>query len=194
MTTLRHDFMVSAVRRVISRASCASSAEPAYRHLRRSSQREGAEGQRRGDILAVLPGGRISVLDVVVTHPAAPSYVAAAARSDGAAAKRAADRKQQEFCRFGDQAQYTFVPFAVETYGRLGDDALGFVNALATIAAANGRVSKATFVANALRELSCSLQQGNARMYARSLFEVARAGGRQFMPGCEVPVAAMGLV
>ena len=54
-------------------------------------------------------------------------------------------------------------------------------------------MSKADFVASALREISCALQQGNALLYARSLFEVARAGGRQFMPGCEVPVAAMGL-
>ena len=86
------------------------------------------------------------------------------------------------------------MPFAVETFGRLGDEALGFLNALGTIAAASGRVSKAAFVANALREVSCALQQGNARMYARSLFEIARAGGRQFMPGCEVPVAEMGLL
>ena len=145
-------------------------------------------GQRRGDILTVLPDGRIIIVDVVVTHPAAPTYVQAAAREDGATAKRAEDDKRREFRRFADGAQYEFVPFALESFGRLGKDARSFLSLMGDVAAADGRVSKAAFVSTAHRELSCALQRGNGLMYTRSLFNIARAGGRQFLPGCEVPM------
>ena len=104
MTQMRHDMVVSAVRRVVCRASCPSSLEPSYRNLaaplqpvvlqtqRQAGQAEPAAagqgqavqalcvppaqpqraeaGQRRGDIMVVLPGGQIDIVDVVVTHPA----------------------------------------------------------------------------------------------------------------------------
>jgi hypothetical protein len=40
---------------------------------------------------------------------------------------------------------------------------------------------------------SCALQRGLGLMYGRS-FNVARASGRQFMPGLDVPVQGEGLV
>ena len=194
MTTLRHDILASAVRRVIARAGCASSLEPTYRHLRSAHNSRGTEGQRRGDILAVLPTGKIAIVDVVVTHPCAQSYVAAASATTGAAAQKAADGKVREFRRFADAGQYDFVPFAVESYGHLGVAAQQFLKALGDIASARGTVSKSAFVRSAYREVSCALQVGNGLMYGRSLFHIARASGRQFMAGCDVPVQEEGLV
>ena len=188
MTTMRHDIEALAVRRVISRAGCASSMEPTYRHLHSRGQHAGPEGQRRGDILTVLPDGRVIIVDIVVTHPAAPTYARAAARTDGAAAERAANQKRAEFRSFADGAQYEFVPFAVESFGRLGQDAQRFINTLGDVAAAGGRVSKSVFVMNAYKDLSCTLQRGNGLMYSRSLFNIARAEGRQFLLGSDVPL------
>ena len=65
------------------RAGCASSAEPAYRGITRHS---GDLELCRGDILAVMPEGRIAVLDCVITHLTAPSYLACASQTAGYAA------------------------------------------------------------------------------------------------------------
>ena len=194
MTMMRHNNVASAVRRVICRASCPSSMEPSYRRFRSQTQQGGNEGQRRGDILAVLPDGKISIVDVVVTHPAGRSVAAQACARTGAAAKKAEDGKVREFRRFGDAGQYDFVPFAVESYGRLGVSAQKFLQALGDTAAARGNISKAAFVRSAYREISCALQVGNGLMYGRSVFTIARASGRQFLPGCDVPVQDEGLV
>ena len=192
MTQMRHDLVASAVRRVVCRASCASSMEPTYRHLRR---RGGGISQRRGDILVVLPSGKISVVDVVVTHPSQQAHVSQACTRVGHAAARAEAVKVGVFRALGeDAAQYDFVPFAVESYGRLGASASSFLKELAEVASARGSVSKAAFIKSAYREVSCALQQGLALMYGRSLYNVARATGRQFMPGLDTPVQEEGLV
>jgi hypothetical protein len=189
MTQMRHDIVVSAVRRVISRASCPSSLEPSYRPLQQPGALQGAgPGQRRGDIMAVLPGGQISMVDVVVTHPARQDCLGQACVRNGIAAQRSEDRKVREFRQFGDAGQYEFVPFALESYGRLGASAQNFLKRLGDIGAGRANISKSAFVKSAYREVSCALQRGIGLMYARSNMNIARASGRHFMPGCDVPV------
>lgn len=189
MRTLRHDQVAYAVRRIIQASGCNSSMEPPYRRFRGSDQQGvGNEGMHRGDILCILPDGSMLIIDVVITHPGAPTYAQRAARVDGYAAKRAAQEKTRDFEKFADGAQYGFVPFAVESYGRLGTEAIEFIKTLGDAAAAGGRISKSAFVANAYKVLSCALQKGNGNVYAQSLAAVARANGRSFMPGCEVAV------
>ena len=61
------------------------------------------------------------------------------------------------------------------------------------IAASDGQVHKAAFVPGARQELSCTLCRNNAGMYIQSTFSIARAGGHQFMPGCECPVDESGV-
>jgi hypothetical protein len=230
MTQLRHDIVVSAVRRVISRASCPSSLEPPYRHLRAQQlphappaaqaqpaapaqlqpqqqhppQAQGANpappvqpqprraradpGLRRGDIMAILPGGQIDILDIVVAHTARRDYLGQSCTRAGYAAQRAADDKVRDFKKFGDAGQYEFVPFAVESYGRLGVSAQNFLKRMGDVAAGRGKISRSAFVKSAYREVSCALQRGIGMMYARSTVNLARASGRHFMPGCDVPV------
>ena len=77
----------------IRRAGCATSAEPSYSNLLAPGQRGGAAGLKRGDILAILPGGRIVVLDCVLTHPAAASYARGASQQAGFAAAKAETNK-----------------------------------------------------------------------------------------------------
>jgi hypothetical protein len=128
------------------------------------------------------------VLDVVVTHPAAQTYFKGAAKEAGYAAARAAHAKRVAFGNLADGTQYEFVPFAVESYGRLGAAAMGFLSSLGDAASEGGRVSKSAFVQNALRAVSVAVQRGNGAMYSRSVQEVARACGRRFLPGCDAPV------
>jgi hypothetical protein len=192
MATLRHDIWASAWRRAIRKAGCASSAEPAYNGLRSPLRRQQAAGMHRGDILAVLPGGRVVVLDCVITHPAAPSHVRAAARTSGAAAAKAAKTKVSAFRSRQGACEYEFVPLVAESYGRLGVEAARFLSQLGDIAAEGGKVSKELFVRTARQELSCALCRGNGLMYYRSTFEIALAGGRAFLPGCEHPLDEAG--
>ena len=194
MTLMRHDDMASVVRRVVCRAGCASSMEPPIRHLRASARQLRDEGLHRGDILVVLPDGGLSIVDVVVTHPACRSAVRGASARTGAAAKVAEDGKKREYRRYADAGQYSFVPFAVESFGYLGVSAQRFLKMLGEVAASQGMMSQSAFVRSAYREISCALVRGNGLMYGRSLFNVARASGRSFLPGCDVPVQDEGLV
>jgi hypothetical protein len=134
----------------------------------------------------------VVVLDCVITHPAAPSHVRAAARTTGAAALKAARMKVSAFRAHQGACEYEFVPLAGETYGRLGVEAARFLSQLGDVAAEGGRVSKERFVRTARQELSCALCRGNGQMYYRSTFEIALAAGRAFLPGCVHPVAEAG--
>ena len=127
-------------------------------------------------------------MDVVVTHPARQDCLGQACTRAGLAAQRAEDGKVRAFRRFGDAGQYEFVPFALESYGRLGASGQSFLKRLGDIAAGRGNISKSAFVRSAYKEVSCALQRGIGLMYARSTLNIARASGRQFMPGCAVPV------
>ena len=142
-----------------------------------------------------MPDGKISVVDVKVVHPCQQKYVQGASATAGHAATKAEREKVTEFRRIGeDAAQYDFVPFAVETYGRLGASAQSFLKQLGEVAAAGGGISKARFVRSAYREVSCALQRGLGLQYSRALFNIARASGRQFLPGLDVPVQEEALV
>ena len=185
--TFRHDIYATAWRRVIRMAGLAASAEPRYGALVGSAARAAAAGLRRGDVLALLEHA-LTVLDAVVTHPGAATYVAAAARTAGSAARAAEREKVRSWLKVGRDSGYEFVPLAVETYGRMGVQASRFLSTLGDVAARGG-VSKAAFVRMAHRELSCALVKGMGGVYATSQFTLARAVGRMFQEGSPVPVA-----
>ena len=129
----------------------------------------------------------LTVADISVVHPCAPSFVQAAQTEGGAAAAR--DRRKRTKYQSADPNGYAFSPLSHETFGRIGKPAMELLNTLATTASAGGDVIKDGFVNNALRELSIGLCRGNAVMYRRSLQVLARASGRAFMTGLPVPTA-----
>ena len=55
-----------------------------------------------------------------------------------------------------DHAAFRFVPFAVETCGYMGKEAVKFVNRLGDIAAESGRIAKGAFVRWAMQLLETS--------------------------------------
>ena len=185
---MRHDLLASALRHIVTCASCSSSMEPPYRRMRGSWEKKGNEGMHRGDILVVLPEGRMDIVDVVVRHPACPSYAGRAARESGSAAMLAEREKRHDFDKFADGAQYGFRPFAAESYGCLGAEAIDFMRVLGDLASAGGRISKSAFMTRAYKVISVALQKGNGLMYGAALSNFARAAGRQFVPGMDAPV------
>jgi hypothetical protein len=135
-----------------------------------------------------MPSGRVAVLDCVVTHPAAASYVEDAAVTTGSAAAKAEARKRRDFRVLAAGSAYDFVPLSVESYGHLGVAASRFLSEVGELVAEGNRVSKTAFVRGVLRELSCALCRGNARMYLKSFSYVAQNVGTGFQPGVDVPV------
>ena len=121
-----------------------------------------------------MPGGRITVLDCVVTHPKPASYVRGASQEAGFTAALAE--------RFGDGTGYELVPLPVESFGRSRKEEARFLDDLGEVATANACASKAAFVRMVRRELSFTLCPGNACMSNRSLISIAQDVGRGFMP------------
>ena len=91
---LRHNIWVSGLHCAIRRAGCAPSAEPSYRNLFAPGQRGGVAGLRRVDILAILQGNCIAVLDCAGTHPAAAPYAWGASQEAAYAAALAVTCKR----------------------------------------------------------------------------------------------------
>ena len=136
------------------------------------------ECQRRGDIVAVLPRLELAAVDVVVAHASAKLYAAEAAKTSGWTAARAERTKRTRFRKdVPDHAAFRFVPFAVETCGYMGKEAVKFVNRLGDIAAESGRIPKGAFVRWTMQLLSVTVQRGNAEMYRRSGLVISREQG-----------------
>ena len=148
---------------------------------------------RRPDFIAAtsLPSStrRSPLLDVVITHPSAASAVEAASKTAGAAARTAELAKLRAWRGIGgDDSGYSFVPVAVESYGRLGVHAARLLSEVADVAARGG-VPKTAFVRMAHAELSGALVKGMGKVYAMSMQATVRAAGRGFQEGHPVPVA-----
>jgi hypothetical protein len=88
---------------------------------------------------------------------------------------------------------YLFVPFSVESYGRIGQLAMKHLHALGDEAAGPGGVTRASFVAGAL-EISVGLCRGNFFMYRACLGMFAKSSGTGFRAGMRVPTDEHGLL
>ncbi len=186
-----HSLIVTAVRRGLMRAGVSSSREPRVGDLRgtacvRLVQRAGA----RADVLANAEPAGLTALDVSVIHPAAVSHAAAASLTPGAAAAKRDAEKSAAYSTV-DPHGYHFVPFSVESYGRLGKHAVDFLNAVAVSASkAPGSESfnKERFVEGVYREISVALYNGLAFCYRASTNLLANVAGTHFQDGLPVPV------
>jgi hypothetical protein len=146
----------------------------------------------RGDILLALPGG-ITIADISIAHPSAINTLAAAATTAGAAAARRDQQKRATYSRVEPNG-FPFVPFSVESYGRIGQPAMKLIHALGDEAAGPGGVTRASFVAGALREISVGLCRGNFLMYHACLGMLAKFSGTGFWAGMSVLTDEHGLL
>jgi hypothetical protein len=168
---MRHGILKGILRRGIHRTGMASTLEPTLRRLpglglgacNRAAQTVAAGLEARWDILLTLESG-MSVVDVFITHPAGVANRAAAALTDGAAAARWDSDKRRAYNTLEPHG-CPFIPFSVDTYGRLGKHAISLLGQLAVEAREVGwKVSKSGFVAAAIRELSVRLCRRSNQM------------------------------
>ena len=151
----RHDDWNDARSRVTARAECSNRLEPGYNEKGMAAL--GRAGSR-ADIEAKLPPphGR-TLLDVSLTHPRAATYLTDAAAMQGSAAAKQ-DAIQHRGNNGHHHPGHTFVPASAETCGYLGKALVRYLNTLSEVAAAPGpAVTKGSFLAGALRELTVAL-------------------------------------
>ena len=164
-------------------AGITTSLEPVLKPLA-AGQEDKKRPWSRGDILWTTE--EITVGDVSVIHPAADSYVEAAAKTAGSAAKHRDATKRHRY-ELGDAAGYAFVPLTSETFGRLGKPAMDVLNKVAMVAATKGRVDKARFMQTALKTLSVALCKGNHLIFNRANDVYVEAFGEECVAGDVVP-------
>ena len=108
------------------------------------------------------PGGPVRFADVRVGHPLARSHVRAAAKQDGATARKG---EREKFLRYGR----TVIPLCCETLGRWGPSALRWWRELSKIVAredpdlaSRGKWAQAGLLSLWWAETSVALQRANA--------------------------------
>ena len=88
-----------------------------------------------------------------------------------------------------DPRGYRFVPFAIETYGRLGRAAVEVLGEWADAAAAgSGVFDQDAYLTWVKRELSVTLVRGNAGLFKKFVGVLTRGIGQRFVEGMDVPV------
>jgi hypothetical protein len=190
-TTLRHDILKGILRRAVHWAGIASTLEPAVRRLPGLTDGLGmsADGSpsrpgARGDIMAMPQG--VAIANMSVIHPLSINSLSTAAALPGAAAARRDHQKRTAYAGVEPNG-YAFVPFSVESYGRIGQPAMKLLHQLRDKAASPGGITRASFVAGTLRELSVGLCRGTFVMYRASGGMFVQVDGRGFGAGLAVP-------
>jgi hypothetical protein len=135
---------------------------------------------------------KLPALDISITHPLAINTLAAAATTAGAAAAHRDQQKRATYSRV-ELNGYPFVPFSVESFGRIGQPAMKLLHALGDEAALAGSRER-PFVAGALRKISVGLCRGNFFMYRACLGMIAKSSGTGVRAGMRVPTDEHGLL
>jgi hypothetical protein len=153
-TTLRQDILKGILPHVLHRAGIASALKPALRRLPGLTDHAGigADGsalcmKARGDIITALPR-RISITNISVIHPLSVQILSFAPDTAGAAASFCNQQKKTTYTRVEPNG-YGFVPFSVETHGRLGHPAMNLLYQPGDEAAGAVGVCRASFVSGA---------------------------------------------
>ncbi len=185
--TLRHDLVALAVRRRAVDAGCPTNRETGYRVLAANPGQAMEAGLTRCDVLVMGPDGTIYLLDIVVTHQHMGCQLDRCYNTTGKAAQLAAEEKIRQFRLHGDAEQYKFVPFAVESHGRICKEGVAFLQEMGDWACGGDRGAKSLWMMQTYKDISVALQKGNGMMYTKSCERLIRAQGRHFMPGASTP-------
>jgi hypothetical protein len=161
-------------------AGHSSSIEPQERHLKNMSVGDKGYGQR-GDVL-VSTIDDLRKVDVVVTHPASFSQRERASREPGSAANVAEASKHSN--HGVGAVGHTFVPFAIESFGRLGLDVV--LQDWADSASGGGIFDRDGYLVWIKWEISVALIKGNARIFRRYVGFLTQGVGQRFVHGCDL--------
>jgi hypothetical protein len=181
--TIRHSVLVQQLRGILRE----SYAIVSPREVEVAAWRR-ADGHTARMDIAFLVDGQRSFVDVTVRHPGVVKYRQRAALVDGHAASVAEGAKRQRYPALAAAGLQEVIPFAVETYGRLGPSACRLLKQ-ARHRLAEGDARFRSWAGAALLQrwqalLSCALQ--------RSLHEAARAAwGRSAVQPGEILAACL---
>ena len=121
-------------------------------------------------------GPKPILVDVVVKHSLAPSLFEQCAADDGSVLKHAEAEKHRSYDGLADQIGARFFAFAVETTGRLGDEALAFIRHIIHEGARFKNVWAAKEVVNGIyRTVAIAIARGNADIVDSNLGKARRA-------------------
>lgn len=180
LRTWRHNLVQNSVRCGGRTAGLATTWEPKEHYFNSAQPGEDKYG-RRGDVLMLLGGDCLNV-DIAVTHPAKSGTRAKASKEAGAAAAEKEKSKIRDHETNGTPG-YRFVPFIVETYGRLGTQAEALLKELAEIAASTGKCEEQAYMQWMRKEISVSLIRGNRKILWSFASTLHRGCGQNHMPG-----------
>ena len=180
LRTWRHNLVQNSVRCGGRTAGLATTWEPKERYFNNAQPGEDKYG-RRGDILMLLGGDCLNV-DIAVTHPAKSGTREKASKEAGAAATQKEKDKIRDHETNGTPG-YRFVPFIVETCGRLGPQAEALLKELAEIAASTGKCEVQAYMQWMRKEISVSLIRGNRKILWSFASTLHRGCGQNHMPG-----------
>jgi hypothetical protein len=149
---IRHNQVVQALARLGREAGMVVVVEPNYHdhHARPDASFSGLDA--------------LTLVDVSVAHPAAPSALPAAAQRPRAAAQAREQAKDRKYAAMAQAEGAAFTPFVLETHGAMGKRAGLFLDQLAAHWSASGGGDPRPFRERAARVLSLALQCGNARV------------------------------
>jgi hypothetical protein len=105
-----------------------------------------------------MPQG-ISITDMSVIHPLSINSLSAAAAASAGVAAAWRDHQKRTAHAGVEQDGYAFIPFSVQSYGRIRQPAMKLLHQLGD--EGPGGVTQASFLASTLRELSVGLCRDN---------------------------------
>jgi hypothetical protein len=150
-TYMRHSEINKIIKEACSSANVPASLEPSGTFR---------DDGKRPDGLTLGPWskGKCLLWDATCADTLANSYVSSTSRSAGAAALQAEKKKFRKYQ--GALSRYLFVPFAVETLGPFGEEALALVKDLGRRISDNtGEIRSKSFLT---QRISIAIQRGNA--------------------------------
>jgi hypothetical protein len=172
-TTLRHDILKGTARRVVHRAGIASALEPTLRRIPGLS--EGTRIAAHGSPFCSEARGKSS-WRCPARSPSTTSQLSIHFLSTLSHTPRPPpdQQKRTAYARV-EPSGYSFVPFSMGAYGRIGHPTMKLLHGLSEEAASPGDVSRLSFVACALQGLSVGFWRGNFMAYRASLGVLARS-------------------
>lgn len=182
--TWRHNQIQASVRHGGTTAGCDTSWEPREGKMKEKEFGDKGYG-KRGDIL-ISRLDDLLMVDVSCVHPAGATMRAMASKQAAAAATARDKAKRRDHAKDGTPG-YTFVPFSIETYGRLGVEADKLLKDLAIDAASTGVWERDVFLHWIRKEISLSLIRGNAKIFKRFVGCLIRGVGQHFQQGDDIP-------
>ncbi len=163
--TTRHDMILNKIIGLAHEAGYATKKEP----YSRINNEHGKKPDIKLISSQVQSNGSITLCDISIVHPCAPTYVRQARNLSLAGADRREKEKHSKYDGIAIEEKAKFVPLVLETYGAYGKQLKKFVYDLTTRQVTHKQLNSNTYQHTCLlhhniNTISVALQVGNARI------------------------------